>query len=486
MIPLPIPTTTQAVLRWARQTPERTAVMALGQAYSWAALASHVALARQALAAAGLAPGQIVALHCPNRYLALVMVLAAEALGAIHATLASTDLVPDHPAVRHAQLLAVADPPPTLATDPRLLPLDQAWLATSFAGPADLAVLERPAAPAEGVRLGWTSGTTGTPKFMLNTRGQVSAILRQFDTVCRPVTPDHICLSFYPLTVRGMYLDVMRALQEGNLVFMVEDGSGDLATAGRIDRAYALLLPREGEMLARACAEAGRFLNLYYIDVIGSMLAPAMLGLLHRTLTPHVFSVYSSNETNSVALVAPDGRARVVPDCEVRILDEAGEPVPPGQAGRVSVRGPRVIESYLWDEALTARHFHDGWFLMSDLASMPAPGVLHVLGRADDMLNIAGIKLAPYPLEQELAALPGVQEALLLRQEDALGQGELLVLLESADPAAATALLPRVQEMLSPVVGPFRLLATTALPRTATGKPRREEALRQALAGEWG
>ncbi len=479
MIPLPIPTTNQAVLGWAARTPDRTAVMARGQAYSWAALASHVALARQALATAGLAPGQIVALHCPNRYLALVLVLAVEALGAIHATLASADLVPDHPAVRHAQLLAVTNPPPALVAAPRLLRLDQAWLAASFASPADLSVLERAAVPAEGVRLGWTSGTTGTPKFMLNTRGQVSAILRHFDAVCRPVTPDHICLSFYPLTVRGMYLDVMRALQEGNLVFMVEDGSGDFGTAGRPDRAYALLLPREGEMLARACAQAGRFLNLYYIDVIGSMLAPAMLGLLHRTLTPHVFSVYSSNETNSVALSGPDGLSRVVPACAVMLVDARGQPVPPGAVGQVRVRSPRVVDGYLWDPALTACHFQDGWFLMSDLASMPEPGVLRLLGRVDDMLNIGGRKLAPYPREQRLKALPGVTDALLLQRNNALAQGELVLLLEGPSLADAQALLPLVAQALGDDIEPYVLHFTPALPRTPTGKPQREEALRR-------
>jgi acyl-coenzyme A synthetase/AMP-(fatty) acid ligase len=486
MTPLPTATTTQALLHWAGQTPHRAAVLAGGQSYTWLGLATHVAQLRAALAAAGLRPGQIVALYCPNRYLNLLLVLAAEALGAIHASLASADLRPDHQAVAHAQLICTTEPAPTLAADPRLLRLDQPLLEASLSRPAELATLATPSAPEAGVRLGWTSGSTGTPKFMLNTRAQLSAIVAHAGTVARPLTPAQTCLAFYGLHMRPMYLRIIHALQKGNTVFMVSEESGDIAGAGPLELTHATLLAREAEMLARACAAAGRFLNLYYVDFIGSMLSPAMLALLRGTLSHHIFSGYASNETNVVAAVAPDGTARVARDCEVMIVDAAGEPVPPGQVGQIRVRGPRVIDGYLWDPALTARHFRDGWFLMSDLASMPEPGLLHLVGRADDMLNIGGEKLAPYPLEQALKQLPGVADALLLRRENAMAQGELVVLLECANPTEAAALRPQVEQLIRPVAETFQLFAATALPRTVTGKPRREEALRQLLAGELG
>ena len=478
MVQPPIPTTTQAILRWAQANPHGVAVLQKGQSYTWLGLALHVAKVRAFLAQAGVQAGQLVVLHCPNAYLSLILLLATESLGAIHASLATQDLRPEHPAVQQAQFICAMDPPPSLAADPRLHRLDAAWEAATAALPADLAGLAQGSNPADPVRLGWTSGTTGAPKFMLNTRGQISAILTHFDSVCRPVTPENSFLCFHGPIVRGVYLEIIRALHEGVRVIFSQDFTW-LHDAGPLERLYTLLLSADGEALARNCQAVGRFLNFYYVDITGSMVSPAMWALMQATISRHIFSVYSSNETNSVALSGPDGLSRVVPACAVMLVDARGQPVPPGAVGQVRVRSPRVVDGYLWDPALTACHFQDGWFLMSDLASMPEPGVLRLLGRVDDMLNIGGRKLAPYPREQRLKALPGVTDALLLQRNNALAQGELVLLLEGPSLADAQALLPLVAQALGDDIGPYVLHFTPALPRTPTGKPQREEALRR-------
>ena len=480
-------TPAQSVLHWARVKPHAIAVEEGGQPYSWQELAQHVAQAHGFLLRAGVRPGMLVALHCPNRYLNLLLLLAAEVAGAIHASLSNDDLVPDHPVVARAQLLCLVGPAPALAGDARVVLLDGAWLAATMAaplGPQGVAVLAMATPPELGVRLGWTSGTTGQPKYMLNTRAQVTAMLNVADVACRSVQGGHLTyICFYGPTVRGVYLDIIRALQAGNRVFFVQEGGG-LGSAQPLDRAYAFLLPRQAEALAAACVAEGLFLNLYYIDVVGSMMTPALHARLHATLSHHIFSVYSSNETNVIAMAQPDGTARVAPFCEVRIVDPEGRPLPPGEVGLVQVRSARVVEGYLWDPVLTARHFRDGWFTMSDLATMPEPGLLHLLGRADDMLNIAGVKLAPYPLEDRLKALSGISDALLLSRPNALGVGELLVVVERPLPADDAALLAQVEAVVQQDIAPFAVHFATSLPRTPTGKPRREEVLRRLAAGE--
>ncbi len=481
------PTPAQAVWRWSRERPQAVAVVDGGQPYTWLQLATHVAQCHAFLAEAGLRPGQLVALHCPNRTLNLMLLLAAEAMGAVHASLANGEDVPDHPVVRHAELICSVGPATALAGDPRVRWLDAAWLEATLErplGPAGLAVLGA-ASPAEsGVRVGWTSGTTGQPKFMLNTRGQLNAILAAADAAYLSQAGGRLTnLCFNGPTVRSVYLRVIRALLGGNRVVFAED-AGVLAMLGPLELVHATLLPRDAERLARLCLAQGRFLNLYYIDVAGSMLLPALHGLLQRTLSHRIYNGYASNETNVIGMTQLDGTVLLAPGCEAMVVDAAGQPVPPGAVGMVRVRSPSVVTGYLWNPALHERHFKDGWFLMNDLGALVAPGVLRLLGRADDMLNIGGLKLAPYPLEARLKQLPGVTDALLLLRDSAAAVGELLVVVERPHPGDDTALAAQVQAVMLREVPGFVLHFATDLPRTATGKPRREEVSRRLAAGE--
>ena len=99
-----------------------------------------------------------------------------------------------------------------------------------------------------------------------------------------------------------------------------------------------------------------------------------------------------------------------------------------------SVRSPRMVPGYLADEAATARHFVDGWHKTGDLGFQPADQQRVVLGRADDMLNIGGVKVPPQPIETEIKTIAGITDAVLLSLDNSQGVSALHVVIEAQAP----------------------------------------------------
>jgi O-succinylbenzoic acid--CoA ligase len=134
-----------------------------------------------------------------------------------------------------------------------------------------------------------------------------------------------------------------------------------------------------------------------------------------------------------------------------------------------------MVDGYFDDPAATAAAFIDGWYHTRDAGFVPEPGKLVILGRADDMLNIGGIKLAPHRIEDELRSVPGIADAALVAGSSPTVSSTLVVAVE---PAAAT-LSPRAEIEIRSIVGrhvrDFELFPLPSFPRTETGKIRRGE-----------
>src|SRR5262249_55562795 len=93
---------------------------------------------------------------------------------------------------------------------------------------------------------------------------------------------------------------------------------------------------------------------------------------------------------------------------EVRIIDEAGAFLGPGQAGEVVARGPSVFDGYLDAPQATAAAFINGWFRTGDLGCLDADGYLTITGRVKELINRGGEKIGPLEVERALAEHPDV------------------------------------------------------------------------------
>jgi fatty-acyl-CoA synthase len=194
--------------------------------------------------------------------------------------------------------------------------------------------------------------------------------------------------------------------------------------------------------------------------------------------------------------VSPGPRAvmsvgRPIPGVEVEVRGDDGAALPERRLGRIHVRGPSLMQGYLGDEAGTSRALRDGWLDTGDLG-FHAGGELFVHGRARDLVIVRGQNHAPDEFEACLAGIdglrPGCAVALGFLPEGGDGE-ELLLLAERARGAARDdgSLEQAIREAVLSRTGvrphAVRLLAPGTLPRTSSGKMRRAEALRRFQAG---
>jgi acyl-CoA synthetase (AMP-forming)/AMP-acid ligase II len=180
-----------------------------------------------------------------------------------------------------------------------------------------------------------------------------------------------------------------------------------------------------------------------------------------------------------------------VPGVTVEVRDPAGGPAGEGRLGRIFVRGASVMAGYLGDPAATAAALRDGWLDTGDLGFVLA-GELHVHGRAKDVVMVRGANRAPDEFESALAGLPGLRPgcAAAVGFVPPGGGGEALLLLAERARGGAVpdaelehALRRAVLDRTGVAPHTVALLEPGTLPRTSSGKLRRQEALRRWLAG---
>ena len=159
-----------------------------------------------------------------------------------------------------------------------------------------------------------------------------------------------------------------------------------------------------------------------------------------------------------------------LPMTGVRILDEAGTPVPDGTTGELWVSGPNVCAGYWNRPDATAAAFADGWFRTGDLGTRAPDGYITLQGRRSDLIISAGFNIYPREIEEVLVTLAGVREAAVVGVPDDV-RGEVpvayLVTSDGID-------MERVEHALRAQIASFKVprgfVRVDALPRTALGK----------------
>ena len=171
-----------------------------------------------------------------------------------------------------------------------------------------------------------------------------------------------------------------------------------------------------------------------------------------------------------------------VPGYRVRVVDGRGTDLPPGQDGAIVIGLPLPPGCLptLWsdDERYIASYLsaYQGNYLTGDGGHFDEDGYLYVMGRTDDVINVAGHRLSTGAMEEVLAGHPAVAECAVIGVEDPL-KGQVprgLVVLKSgiaADPPALAAeLVAMVREQVGPVASLRRVDVVAGLPKTRSGK----------------
>ncbi|NUP21644.1 MAG: AMP-binding protein [Streptomyces sp.] len=182
------------------------------------------------------------------------------------------------------------------------------------------------------------------------------------------------------------------------------------------------------------------------------------------------------------APVKPGSPTRPLPGWDVRVLDPSGQPVPAGVDGAIVVKLPLPPGSLptLWndDARFVASYLsaYDGYYLTGDSGRIDEDGYVYVMGRTDDVINVAGHRLSTGSMEEALAAHPDVAECAVIGVADDL-KGQVprgFVVLKAGtarDPGEVEAELVRlVRERIGAVASLKEVAVVAALPKTRSGK----------------
>ena len=170
----------------------------------------------------------------------------------------------------------------------------------------------------------------------------------------------------------------------------------------------------------------------------------------------------------------PTAIGHALPAYQVALLDANGDPVPDGEPGEFHVRGPGLLDAYLvpWDPA----PLRDGYFASGDLVVREPSGLLTLVGRSKSVINVAGMKVFPEEVEAVLNLHPGINSSRVVGQEHPhTGQIPVaeIIPVDAGSPPKAIELQRHCREHLSAYKVPLRFLPVDELPRTASGKIRR-------------
>ena len=182
--------------------------------------------------------------------------------------------------------------------------------------------------------------------------------------------------------------------------------------------------------------------------------------------------------SNTMADHRPGTSGKPVPGYRVKILNDEGKPVPPGETGRLLVQGDSTSSRYWNNPQKTAETMADGWLNTGDTYFEDSDGYFVYCGRSDDMLKVGGIWCSPVEIENRLIEHPKVLEAAVVGRpdNDELIKPEAFVVLNQAGDAStvlADDLLRHCQERLARYKYPRWVNFVDELPKTATGKIQR-------------
>ena len=189
--------------------------------------------------------------------------------------------------------------------------------------------------------------------------------------------------------------------------------------------------------------------------------------------------------TNRPGDVKPGTMGRVVEGFDVRVCDDEGRELPPGEVGALWVRGASRALGYWQQAERTAAAFRGEWYVTGDLVSRDAEGYFTYAGRGDDMLKVGGKWVAPAEVEDCLLTHASVKECAVVGASDANGlvKPRAFVVLQTGREGGAVLaeeLKAFIRERLAPYKYPREVVFVDDLPRTHLGKVDRGKLRRSA------
>ena len=481
----------QRFANWVKQAPHREAVVAASLRVTYGHLCAAAEALSARLALHHVRPGDPVALFLPNGVGFVTGFLGILRSGGVVAPLSTH--------YQHEELVAylLQTQPHIVLTDterlPQITPVLEALKSLGESPPKLLlldveqdAKLASPLPPDPGhpALRQYSTGSTGKPKPVIRTQGQLIAEIEHFTHAVSVMPRDRI-LAVLPLFhAHGIGNGLLAALMNGATLVILESFN-PRSTLAALQNEQITIYPGVPFMFKLLIeTQVRNAVDLSCLRLCFSAGAPLSAEIVQRFYAQfgiYVRQLYGSTETGSVTLnldadieTSCESVGRVMPPAEVAIFGELGMPLPVGQAGEVGIRSPAMTTGYPCLPDATAASFRNGFFFPGDVGHLDAQGRLYVTGRATFFINVAGQKVDPAEVERVIATHPKVREVVVLGILDPSGQERVKAVIVPRESCEPSEILDICQGKLADYKLPRVITFRDEIPKSPLGKVLRK------------
>ncbi|MHA6195158.1 class I adenylate-forming enzyme family protein [Pseudomonas wadenswilerensis] len=523
------PRTLQEVIESARIHGDREFIVWQDQRLTFTGFFDQVErLAGQLLARFGLQPGERVAIALRNQPAWLVAFAAVQRCGGVCVPLNSWGLRDEllHGLEDSGAGLLLCDEARLNLLQEDLTARQRTTLVVGLPSPStlpdwcfryeDLLAAEPLVAPQVRVEpdspalILYTSGTTSRAKGALSSHRAVCQALTALEfqgMFCAMSSPERIgkviASGFAPTTlmavplfhVSGLHAQFLSALRAGRrLVLMYKwdvDKAIDLIRDERCTQFNGAPVMMQ-QLLASRRFGGEDTVSLFGLGLGGGASSAGLLAAMAER-KPDVIggSGYGLTESNGIGaaiggeqfLHRPASAGWPLPIVDVRLGDNPGQPLPPGQAGIIWLRSPTLMDAYWNLPEASTETLQGGWLNTGDIGYLDDQGFLCISGRIKELINRGGEKISAAEIEVCVGDMPGVEEvAVFAVPDEQLGEAVALVIQGEAPPTAEEARAFVAARLAGYKVPAHVFRVSEALPRNASGKVLKD-VLRQQLLG---
>ena len=336
----------------------------------------------------------------------------------------------------------------------------------------------------------FTSGTTGTPKGVVQTHDRTLRVASDWVAMTGLTAGDRYLMVNPYFHMFGLKAGILASITAGATMFPEPVFDVDRVLA-RVGEERITVLPGPPTLYQSLLDHPSRGdydLSSLRVAVTGAADIP--VELIRRIDAELPFSTiitgYGLTEGGTAAATGPDDDAETIattvgrprPGFSLRVVDGSGNDVAPGETGEVLLRGGSVMSHYLDDPAATAAALSpDGWLTTGDLGVVDERGCLRIVGRSKDMYIVGGFNAYPAEIENALLRHPDVVQAAVIGVPDErLGEvGMAFVVTRSGDRSVADQIISWSRDQMANYKVPRVLEVVDSLPINATGKIVKDE-----------
>ncbi|MHA6729499.1 class I adenylate-forming enzyme family protein [Devosia sp. A369] len=346
-----------------------------------------------------------------------------------------------------------------------------------------------PLAQEDTVMIIYTSGTTGKPKGACLTNVNLIHTSLHYIYALSITAPLRSLLAVPGTHVAGIGPVISTTFAAaGTLVLLPEFKTARVLETLQAERIeFSVMVPTMYQLMLMKEEFESYDLSAWIYGVYGgAIMPPAVIERFSQKLPQlRMVNAYGATETSAVCTMMDSSLTRLAPDsvgfslhcCDLRVVDENGEPAGSAVPGELWIAGPNVSPGYWNDPEATRAAFENGYWKSGDIATVDSNGLVYIHDRLKDMINRGGFKVFSAEVENALMAHESVIDCSVIGVPDPVLGEKTFVLIQSEDSQITSEglgayLRARIADYKIP---DFWLIRAEPVPRNQNGKHQKAE-----------